>query len=100
MKPIALVSALLLVLSCGPAPREERGPRVFEGVGTLVRIEGDQVTLEHGDIPGFMPAMTMSFPVKDPAIFSGLEEGVRVKFRIEVEGSSYAVVSLEKTSSP
>jgi protein SCO1/2 len=63
-------------------------------------MESDHVTLDHGAIPGFMEAMTMSFPVKDAAILSGLEQGMRVKFRIEVDGSAYAVVSIGGTPSP
>jgi hypothetical protein len=34
MKTLSLVSSLLVVLSCGPAPREDRGPKVLEGEGT------------------------------------------------------------------
>jgi protein SCO1/2 len=100
MKTISFFTSLLLLISCGSSPREERGPKVYEGVGTLVRIESDRVTLDHEDIPGFMEAMTMSFPLEDASSLSGLEEGMRVKFRVEVDGSSYAVVAMEPTQSP
>jgi Cu/Ag efflux protein CusF len=83
----------VLTLSCGPAV-QDRAPKVYEGVGVVVHLGSDQVTLEHGDIPGFMEAMTMTFPVKDSSILSGVEEGMRVKFRIEVDGSAYAVAAI------
>jgi Cu/Ag efflux protein CusF len=38
--------------------------------------------------------MTMTFPVKDSSILSGVEEGMRVRFRIEVDGSAYAVAAM------
>jgi Cu/Ag efflux protein CusF len=88
-----LVCLSLLALSCAP-PDQDRGPKVYEGVGVVVNIGSDQVTLDHGDIPGFMEAMTMTFLVKDSSILSGVEEGMRVKFRIEVEGSAYAVAEI------
>ncbi len=85
-----LVFLSVLTLSCAP-PEQDRGPKVYEGVGLVVHIGGDQVTLDHREIPGFMGAMTMTFLVKDASILSGVEKGMRVKFRIEVDGSAYAV---------
>lgn len=35
----------------------------------------NQITVKHGDIPGFMPAMTMSYPVKDQNGFRQVEPG-------------------------
>ncbi len=97
MKEFLGVVAILGLASCGP--REARGPKVHEGLGTIVALESDHVTLDHEDIPGFMKAMTMSFPVKDSSILPDFEEGMRVRFRIEVDGSSYAVVAMEPISS-
>ena len=88
-----LVFLSLLALSCAP-PDQDRSPKVYEGVGVVVHIGSDQVTLDHRDIPGFMEAMTMTFPVKDSSILSGVEQGMRVKFRIQVDGSAYAVAAI------
>ncbi len=35
----------------------------------------NEITVKHGDIPGFMPAMTMSYPVKDANGFQQVEPG-------------------------
>jgi len=35
----------------------------------------NEITVKHGDIPGFMPAMTMSYPVKDQSGFRQVEPG-------------------------
>ena len=95
-----LVGLALVALSCGQPPPPDLGPGIHEGEGTVVAIGTDTVTLNHGDIPGFMTAMTMEFPVKDSSILAGLEPGMRVKFQVQVEGSSYAVVAIERLSSP
>ncbi len=92
-----LVCLSVLALSCAP-PARDRGPKVYEGVGIVVHIGSDQVTLDHGELPGFMEAMTMTFPVKDSSFLSGIEEGMRVKFRIEVDGSAYAVAAMAPVS--
>ncbi len=47
--------------------------------------------IERGNIPGFMDAMTMTFPVSDPSLLEGLEKGTRVTFRVVVDGASYEV---------
>jgi protein SCO1/2 len=51
--------------------------------------------IDHEDIPGLMPAMTMSFDVADPAVLAGLEAGARVRFRLSFDGRVYRVVSVE-----
>src|SRR5215472_13996985 len=46
-----------------------------------------QVTLKHGDIAGFMPAMTMPYAVKDPGALSGLSAGDVIDATLVVSGS-------------
>jgi protein SCO1 len=86
--PLAL--ALLLALSaCGP----ER----YEAKGTIVEVRPDlgQVMIDHEDIPGLMPAMTMNFDVA-PEILEGLSPGDAVKFRLTREAEIYRVVTIAK----
>jgi cytochrome oxidase Cu insertion factor (SCO1/SenC/PrrC family) len=87
---LALLAALaLLACSCG------RGER-FEGSGVVraVRAEERVVTIEHGDIEGLMPAMTMSFDVADPALLAGLEPGQFVEFTVSRSGEKFEIVAL------
>ena len=51
---------LPLLASCGTAPERYE----LEGSVVSVDIEGAQVSVNHKAIPGFMGAMTMSFPVR------------------------------------
>jgi protein SCO1/2 len=86
----AFVAALALALAC------ERGPDVFEATGVVEDARPDlrQVVIDHEDIPGLMPAMTMSFDVADPALLEGVEPGQRVRFRLSFDGRVYRVLSI------
>jgi protein SCO1/2 len=64
------------------------------GVVRAVRAPEGQVTIEHGAIPGLMPAMTMSFDVADPALLAGVEPGQYVEFEITRRGDSFEIVAL------
>lgn len=92
-----LASLLLISLSaCEPAPPATKGgPQHYDAQGTIVRIEGEYVLIDHEDVPGFMDAMTMTFPVSDPSVLEGLEQGARVSFRIVVDGASYEIDQIE-----
>ena len=55
----------------------------FEGQGVIQAVAEDQLQIEHGMIPGFMMAMTMTFPVAREAMNDALEVGEEVVFKIE-----------------
>jgi protein SCO1 len=89
--PLLAVAALLAPLACS-------GPDdTFEATGVVrgVRAEEGQVTIEHGDIEGLMPAMTMSFDVADPAVLEGLEPGQYVEFRLRRSEGRFEIDRLE-----
>jgi len=78
----------------------EHGPR---SIGTTVVGEGEvvatvpkasQIVFEHGDIAGFMDAMTMGYRIDPPALLGGLAPGDRVRFTIDVE--QRAIIAIEK----
>jgi protein SCO1/2 len=58
---------------------------VYHGVGVVKSIDPQRETIEldHEDIKGLMPAMTMSFYVKDALLLKDVKTGQRVKFTIE-----------------
>ena len=87
------VSALLLTLiGCGPS-----GHPVYdaEGVVTGVLAEEGQIIVDHGAIPGFMPAMEMNFDVADPGLLDTLEAGQRIRFKLEHAPKSYRILEAE-----
>lgn len=47
----------------------------LQGQVLAVRAETDEILVKHGDIKGFMPAMTMPYKVKEPAWLKGRQPG-------------------------
>ena len=74
-------SMLLLALSTGCT---KRYPMQGEVVSTSVAT--NEVTVNHGDIPGFMPAMAMPYRVKDPSVLQELQPGDKITAQVVVEG--------------
>jgi protein SCO1/2 len=85
-----LLLLLWLALACG-------GPKLYDADGTVTEVRPDlrQVVIDHEDIPGLMPAMTMNFDV-DPEIVAGLAPGDAVRFRLTREGEIYKIVTIAK----
>ena len=67
-----------------------------EGEVRKVDKAAKKITLKHGPIPNIdMPAMTMVFPVKDPALLDKAKPGQKVKFQAEMIGGEDTVNRLE-----
>lgn len=100
---LALLAALAFACSSGDggtasggsAGEEGVSGKTYEGVGTIVEIREDSIVLDHDAIPGFMEAMEMPYPVSDPSILEPFEQGMVVRFRLVVNGSSYVVDRIE-----
>jgi protein SCO1/2 len=56
-----------------------------------------EVTVKHDDIPGFMPAMTMGYSVKEPALLDGIAPGDLFTATLVLEGSDLFLTNLKKT---
>jgi Cu(I)/Ag(I) efflux system protein CusF len=67
--------------------------------GEVRKVDKDarKVTLKHGPIQNLdMPAMTMVFQVRDPALLDKVKVGDRVRFEAaKDEGGAYVVKSIE-----
>jgi Cu/Ag efflux protein CusF len=89
---LAFTTALLLAL---PACAEQSGQNgIGEGKIVAIDLENAEITLDHGDIPGLMEAMTMPFPVSDPKLLEGLQVGQQVEFEVEHRGGMYIVKAI------
>ena len=53
-----------------------------------------QIVVEHGEIKGFMEAMTMGYRVDPPSLLEGLKFGDKVRFTIDVPQK--AIIKIEK----
>ena len=85
--------ALLLALSlaaCKPQTTHGTGHGTVAGVD----LAKHEITLDHGDVPGIMSAMTMTFAVSDPKILEGVAPGAKVEFDVEVRDGEHIVTGI------
>jgi protein SCO1/2 len=92
-----VLAALLLAaaaLGCDVAQHSQRARRVeARGVVEAVDPALQQVVIDHEDIPGVMPAMSMSFDVGDPRLLETLAPGQSIEFTLELRSRSLRVVA-------
>jgi len=76
----------------------EEQVETFEATGVVVSIPPSKrnFIVKHNDIPGFMDAMTMAFPVRDTSILSDIVRNDSIRFIIESKGNETYVVDAEK----
>lgn len=61
-----------------------------------VNTETKKITIAHGPLKAFdMPAMTMAFPVKDPAMLTRVKPGDKVRFGLEKAGEDMVITRIE-----
>jgi Cu/Ag efflux protein CusF len=79
---------LALLLACG-------GGTPGEGHGTIRGVDAarGEVTIEHGDIPGVMKAMTMTFHAESPGLLEGLAPDQEVDFHVREEAGGRYVLT-------
>ena len=106
MKP-SLIAALLIALA-SPLPlfageasqstpvAQTTGGQLTEGEVRKVDKETKKITIRHGPIQNLdMPAMSMVFQVKDPAMLDQVKTGDKIRFRAEKVGTQYTVTHIE-----
>lgn len=85
----AFFSALLFLLLLTACARTKKFPLQGKVVGKSATTS--ELTIDHGDIPGFMSAMTMPYVIKDPAILRDAQPGDKITAAVVVpaDGSNY-----------
>lgn len=66
--------------------------------GEIRKVDKDakKITIKHGPMPALdMPAMTMVFQVKEPAMLEQVKAGDKVKFEAQKLGGAYTVTKIE-----
>lgn len=84
MRRIAFLIAAFLVAGCRDV---DENTRLYElkGQVLVVKPETKEILVRHEDIPGFMPAMTMPYTVKDSAELKDRAAGDLIKATLIVE---------------
>jgi Cu(I)/Ag(I) efflux system periplasmic protein CusF len=109
MRYLVPVAVLAMTLgACGPRPSHETiamqtsssaAPVVKSGTGTgvikAVDPKAGTVTIAHEPIPSIgWPAMTMTFPVADPSLLTGVAAGNTITFDVIVTDNKPVITSL------
>jgi protein SCO1/2 len=80
---IALTAATLGLAACG----RDTNTRTYQLTGQILVVKPgtDEVLVKHEDIPGFMPAMTMPYTVRNPAELKDRVPGDLIEATLVVE---------------
>jgi Cu/Ag efflux protein CusF len=74
------------------------GTREFHGEGVVRAVLPDMniVVITHGEIAGYMPAMTMGFRAASPKVYEAVDAGDAVRFTLAGVPPNVAVTDIEK----
>lgn len=93
-----LVGAVTLaILSAASSAFDARADEGFS-TGEIRRIDlhARKIVIKHGPLEDFdMPAMTMAYRLRDPALVEGLQAGDAVRFQAERLGAVFIVTRIE-----
>lgn len=96
MKRFLMAVLAVAVLTQPPLGGAAQHDALSEGEVRKVDKGAKKITIKHGPLVNLdMPAMTMVFRVKDPAILDKLKPGDKVKFQAEKIGGGFAVTKIE-----
>ncbi len=84
---ILFSGVVFFAAACGnPSGPSERRYHL-EGVVVSIDRQQQEIDVDHKEIPGFMGAMTMPYPVKSPIILTQLSAGDQITADVVVSGS-------------
>jgi protein SCO1 len=87
-----LVTCCLVAAACS----EPREVRQYELTGQILAVHTDrnELTVKHDDIPGYMPGMTMTFPVSASSLMASRTPGELIAATLEVDGLIGRIVTI------
>jgi Cu/Ag efflux protein CusF len=80
----------------GASPSAQKGAHTVVGEGKVIAVVpgSSEIVLTHGEIKGFMDAMTMGYQIAPASLLEGVQAGDAVRFTIDTEQK--AIVKIEK----
>jgi len=95
MKALICVVCSLLLAGCQRNPAAQPA-KEYQMQGEVVGLDpaAHLATVKGGKIEGWMEAMTMEYPVKDPQEFGKLKVGENIQAKITVQGTDYWISSV------
>jgi len=88
----------LALLGCGRSTNSEEGADHYDTRGVVRGFSPDRSTIEiqHENIPGFMPSMTMPFVARNPKQIADLKIGDAISFRMAVTKKDFWIENVKK----
>jgi len=99
MQKILLCGCMALaLLGCGRSTNSEEGADHYDTRGVVRGFSPDRSTIEiqHENIPGFMPSMTMPFVAQNPKQIADLKTGDAISFRMTVTKKDFWIENVKK----
>lgn len=98
MRALILLPLLLLTACADPEPPERPVTAEYEATGVVVRILENSrlIQIRHGDIEGFMPAMTMPFAWREDSVRSAVAVDDSIHFTIATDGVDNWITSASR----
>jgi protein SCO1/2 len=91
MQKLAVLAAVLLAFACAkaksePKPLSEPGEKTYVLKGVIIGRDMADNTLrvDHEEVPGYMEAMTMDYPVRGTTVDALPSDKARVEARLHV----------------
>lgn len=96
---LILALAVATAAACGGTSSPPANAREYPLTGQVLSINADrtEIRVRHDDVPGFMPAMTMPFSIKDPKLLDGLAPGDLIKATLVVTDEESYLTAIQKT---
>jgi Cu/Ag efflux protein CusF len=97
---IAIACLALVMVSCASPKAPQTAAKEFQMRGEVTGLDagGHVATIKHEAIAGFMGAMTMGYPVKDPAEFSKLAVGEPITATVYQNGDDFWIGNIQKAA--
>ena len=102
-----LVAGVTALAACGGPSKETTTPpakasanaKRYEVIGQILVVSADKqtISIKHQDIVGYMPAMTMTFPVATPELMKDRVPGETIKATLEVGDSMGRLIEITHT---
>jgi len=95
--------ALLIAIGAAGCREQARQYREFPLKGQVLSVKGTasngwrEFSIKHEDIPGFMPAMSMAYWVRQPSLLDNISPGDLVSARLILDGGEVYVDRVTKT---
>ena len=95
---LALAVTALGLMAGAAGAQEVPAKGIFDGHGVVKAVAPGTgwLTIAHGDIKGFMPAMEMIYKVRSPDLSKDLHPGDVVDFKIDA--ANYVIVEVKLTA--